>query len=319
MRALGVTAALLVAAVIAESATLRILPQRLIQPDNLIETAITCYPAPEPGELARFSLTLAYDFTLITPTSILTAENAESFWRLTWLTEPSAALPGHYNLTILGRRPSGYISGSGPVDSTLVRILFRPLQPSTPGLSAPVSFFWTGCRDNLLLEAASPVFLVATQAKDPDGADITSASEPPPTATGLCDACLGELAVADTTLERRLVFESTRIPLDLATAIDDPQPSALPSTLTLEPNYPNPFNAGTTIRFTCPPASPWTLDICDILGRTIHSYSGRAPNGHAAISWDGRDRTGAPVASGCYLYRLTAAGETATRKMLLLK
>jgi flagellar hook assembly protein FlgD len=37
------------------------------------------------------------------------------------------------------------------------------------------------------------------------------------------------------------------------------------------------------------------------------------------VNWDGRDDSGNTVASGTYLYRMTAGGETRTRKMTLLK
>jgi hypothetical protein len=37
------------------------------------------------------------------------------------------------------------------------------------------------------------------------------------------------------------------------------------------------------------------------------------------LSWDGRNSRGLPVASGAYLYRLTAGDFTATRRMLLTR
>ena len=43
---------------------------------------------------------------------------------------------------------------------------------------------------------------------------------------------------------------------------------------------------------------------------------GAAPN---LCAWDGLDEAGRPAAPGVYAYRLEAAGERATRKMLLLR
>jgi flagellar hook assembly protein FlgD len=47
--------------------------------------------------------------------------------------------------------------------------------------------------------------------------------------------------------------------------------------------------------------------------------SGAYPQGTHDARWDGTDARGTRVGSGVYFYRLTAAGETHTRKMVLLK
>ncbi len=44
----------------------------------------------------------------------------------------------------------------------------------------------------------------------------------------------------------------------------------------------------------------------------------KAPGSYSVI-WDGADHTGAPVASGVYLYRIHTGNDFAIRKMLLLK
>jgi len=43
------------------------------------------------------------------------------------------------------------------------------------------------------------------------------------------------------------------------------------------------------------------------------------PGGRHAVTWDGRNGHGAPVATGVYFYRMRAGGFVMTRKMLLLK
>jgi hypothetical protein len=92
-----------------------------------------------------------------------------------------------------------------------------------------------------------------------------------------------------------------------------------PTQAGLAPNYPNPFNPSTTIRFYLPQAAPYELTISNILGQTVRSFEGAAPAGVNAINWDGRDHSGSPVASGTYLYRLTSGDFEATRQMSLLK
>ncbi len=90
--------------------------------------------------------------------------------------------------------------------------------------------------------------------------------------------------------------------------------------LTLHPNHPNPFNPTTTIRFELAARGRASLRIYDVRGahvRTLFDESRDAGPGTA--TWDGRDDAGRGVASGVYLYRLNAGGESRTRKMVLLK
>ncbi len=94
-----------------------------------------------------------------------------------------------------------------------------------------------------------------------------------------------------------------------------------PAEFALAPNYPNPFNPSTTIRYQIAQTVPVTLEIFDIRGnriKTLYHQEVQAP-GFYEIQWDGTDQIGRPVASGHYILRLQAGNFTATRQMLLLK
>ncbi len=90
-------------------------------------------------------------------------------------------------------------------------------------------------------------------------------------------------------------------------------------------NYPNPFNPVTHIGFRIPDLSKGAggfveLKIYDLLGREIKTLvNTRLLPGSYTVIWDGRDNEGRAVASGAYLYRLTAGKYTATKKMMLLR
>ena len=97
---------------------------------------------------------------------------------------------------------------------------------------------------------------------------------------------------------------------------------ALPNALTLEPNYPNPFNASTTIPFNIPPGDSRfaQLAIFDLAGQKVATpFASNALPGRHAIHWDGRTGAGHPVASGIYIYRLRSDRQEEHRAMLLLR
>jgi flagellar hook assembly protein FlgD len=88
----------------------------------------------------------------------------------------------------------------------------------------------------------------------------------------------------------------------------------------LYPNYPNPFNPTTTIRYDLSGGGPVRLTVFDITGALVRTLvDGERPAGIHEATWDGRDEKGREVASGVYFYRLEAGDYARTRKMLLVK
>ncbi|MCB2201034.1 T9SS type A sorting domain-containing protein [bacterium] len=93
-----------------------------------------------------------------------------------------------------------------------------------------------------------------------------------------------------------------------------------PDQFVLEPAYPNPFNPSTTVRFTIPEAGMVRLSVYDILGRQVATLlDRRMESGSHALSWNGRDFTGQPVASGTYILALDNQGMSRARRIVLLK
>lgn len=107
--------------------------------------------------------------------------------------------------------------------------------------------------------------------------------------------------------------------LGTATSVDT-TPTELPSRFELQPCYPNPFNPQTTLSYSVPFADHVRLTITDILGREVITLVDQLePAGTREVTWDGRDKTGARVASGVYFYQMVTKDFVATRKMVLLK
>ena len=98
----------------------------------------------------------------------------------------------------------------------------------------------------------------------------------------------------------------------------------VPEDFTLGHNFPNPFNPETTIRYAIPEAAQVRLVVYNILGQEVVRLVDRDQvPGFYALRWDGKDSFGRGVASGVYLYKIHAVGETRrfaqVHKMLLLK
>ncbi len=91
--------------------------------------------------------------------------------------------------------------------------------------------------------------------------------------------------------------------------------AAVPGAYRLEQNYPNPFNPATTIAYEVPGETHVRLAVYDLLGREVSVLvDERQEAGRHAATFDART-----LASGVYVYRLTAGGYRSSRKMLVLR
>ena len=88
----------------------------------------------------------------------------------------------------------------------------------------------------------------------------------------------------------------------------------------LSPNYPNPFNPKTTIRFSIDEPSQVSLKIYNIRGQLIKTLiDDFRESGRHKIIWDGTNSRNQPVASGLYFFQFNSGDQVITKKMLLLK
>jgi len=88
----------------------------------------------------------------------------------------------------------------------------------------------------------------------------------------------------------------------------------------LKQNFPNPFNAETTIQYQLGKRTPVVLSIYDILGRKVRTViNERQTTGYHSIRWDGLNKSKTQVASGLYFYRIEAGDFLDTKKLLLVR
>ena len=89
----------------------------------------------------------------------------------------------------------------------------------------------------------------------------------------------------------------------------------LPAVFSLHGNYPNPFNASTTIQYELKENSAITLSIFNIHGKEIDTIvDDYQQAGEHSIAWNGQY-----VPSGIYFIRLSSGKIVQTRKAVLLK
>ncbi len=107
----------------------------------------------------------------------------------------------------------------------------------------------------------------------------------------------------------------------IAVSVDRLADTGIPDRYELSQNYPNPFNPSTTIRFALPEASNVQLEIYNVMGQRVNTIikNEMYNAGIYEVVWNGLDQNNLPVASGMYIYRITAGEFTEVKSMMFLK
>jgi len=93
-----------------------------------------------------------------------------------------------------------------------------------------------------------------------------------------------------------------------------------PSSYVLRGARPNPFNPVTSVVYGSPQAGAVRVAVYSVAGREVKVLvDGTVGAGYHEVVWDGRDGSGAPMASGVYFIRMDAPGYQGSVKAVLLK
>ena len=104
---------------------------------------------------------------------------------------------------------------------------------------------------------------------------------------------------------------------DVGTAAATPLQATI---ISLGASRPNPMFGATTVQFELPESTLVRLNIYDVRGRRVTTLANRTMSaGSHALRWNGNDQDGSRVAQGVYFYELKAAGQTRTRKMMVVR
>ncbi len=124
------------------------------------------------------------------------------------------------------------------------------------------------------------------------------------------DSQTGEIVAQEVTDFGEFAFGNVAVSVE--DRFDD---SGIAAGYTLSQNYPNPFNPATNIEFSLPQPGMVTLTVYNMLGQKVATLvSGELQAGKHSYHWDASG-----LASGVYLYRLTAADYTRSSAMVLIK
>jgi len=95
----------------------------------------------------------------------------------------------------------------------------------------------------------------------------------------------------------------------------------IPIQVGIQSIYPNPFNPSTDIRFYLEETAPVTVEIFNLQGRKIKDINaGEKLSGiYHTLKWDGKNSSNTEVASGVYLFKLTAGNLVQMSKATLMK
>ena len=84
--------------------------------------------------------------------------------------------------------------------------------------------------------------------------------------------------------------------------------------------YPNPARQSATMAFTLPQAALVQVDAFDIQGRHVRTIaSGQRDAGRGELNWDLRDDSGRTLEAGEYLVRGKLAGQSWTRRVIIVR
>jgi Peptidase family C25/Propeptide_C25/HYDIN/CFA65/VesB-like, Ig-like domain len=94
----------------------------------------------------------------------------------------------------------------------------------------------------------------------------------------------------------------------------------LPLVNKVYPNYPNPFNPTTTIKYAVSELAEVSIAIYNIKGEKVKTLvrESKEPSYYQAV-WNGKDDTGKTVSSGVYFYQTKIGDYKSYNKMLLMK
>jgi len=106
---------------------------------------------------------------------------------------------------------------------------------------------------------------------------------------------------------------------DVPDGIEGESPVQVTHNFALNQSAPNPARSITSISFNLPKSGNYSLKIYNIAGQVIRTLDSKGVAGQNTVTWNGLDNSGRKVANGVYLYNLNAFGNSATKKLVVVR
>jgi hypothetical protein len=193
----------------------------------------------------------------------------------------------------------------------------NPLNPGTPVVTTTTDVTgWYGLSTNFMFPDYNLFNYVKIIETDPAGYFSTGVRSVDGILSGTNQIHFTTYNLTNKTITGNKFYDQK----SLTSVANDAKKEKYPDHFTLYPNYPNPFNPTTTIRFDLPQSAHVRLSIYDLLGQeTAVLIDENRTGGSHEVQWDGRNARHILVPSGMYFFRLESGVYHETGKLLLLK
>ncbi len=116
------------------------------------------------------------------------------------------------------------------------------------------------------------------------------------------------------------IFNNAKIVITPVVGITGNGSKIIPEMFVLYPNYPNPFNPETNLKFAIPKDTDVKLVIYNILGQQVKKIvDKKLPTGTHIFKWNGTNDSGIGVSSGMYIYRIQTKEFVTAKKLVLIR
>jgi hypothetical protein len=114
--------------------------------------------------------------------------------------------------------------------------------------------------------------------------------------------------------------QAASLTVNSTTGVNANEETSAPTSYRLLQNHPNPFNAGTLIKYEISQAGPVSVKIYNLAGQEILEIVNAVQHpGRYQINWNGRDSQGETVPSGVYICRIQAGSFVQTQRMIMVR
>ncbi len=173
--------------------------------------------------------------------------------------------------------------------------------------------------DYLIGTDAVPSLSIGATSPESITIDVTTVSPSIPTGTYYVGYFIDHLSQVSESNENDNTHYWSTPQVTIPVLAIDPA-AGLPEEFALHPNYPNPFNPATTIRFTLPEATHISLVVYDIWGHEVYRLvEGYLEPGNHQVGWRGTYEDGKECPSGIYIVRMVTPEFVRSIKLVKMK